>query len=879
MQGFDASNVFPSEAQMMKIGWFSRLPKELPARAMVQPITAGIGIAILLTMTGIAVAQAQQAAPEATQDGYVIHQTADLGGHMVGLVGSGRMYDTLVNIQSGPRVLGETFTLRAVEGTKHPLLDDLSAFSSGFGGDPNNFAKLDFSKGKLYEFSGMFRRDRQYADYDLLGAPDNSGQKIPYGMVAGVPTTAYLAWGQNNDSPVMFNTVRRMTDTNLTILPLSKVTFRVGYSQNIFQGPTLSPARSVGKYDSLAVEYQRNSTDDFTGAMDWKPLPQTKITFEEVVDHYKTGSYFTLNPNGFQAQEADGTPVSLGDWDFVAITATATAPYTISACNATGTGASMGSAYTNSTNYTILTAPQTPGGLPIVNPACDVITSYLRSQPTRTITPTEMLRFQSSSIRNVAMNGDFRFTMADTSLPNYYENWTGLDGVIRSSTLTGNAKAKRQVLGIDYGLTWQATKTFALSEQIDYSNAHQPGSVTLAGSTLNTPATAGNETLNYAGTLTTGAAFSVTGNTIGTANAYFGQSFLTNNVTGTWDASPRATLALTYRYRTHVIALGFPHNVPSTGSSDTGSASPAGGTVTINENGGIFNVALRPTNQWDLNGTVEIAYADNVYTPIAPRQTKHYRVHTLYRPKPWATLSGTFNDVEHHNNTNNVVGTPTPDGPLQHVDYSRSASLGAVLTPNEHVGFDFNYAYTDVYTATNICYFSAASTIFPGAAETNSAGTGPNLCPNTLTDWGPVKDFMDAPTQSASFGLTYTPNKILRSGLGYRISAVSGNQFFSDAQQVNGSLQSAYQSPYVNLAWTVHPGLIWRADYNFYGYGEGGPSGAPFCSTATAATATVVPCNSSTLTGPTGLTESPAGMSSPRNFHANNVTLSIHYEF
>jgi hypothetical protein len=205
-------------------------------------------------------------------------------------------------------------------------------------------------------------------------------------------------------------------------------------------------------------------------------------------------------------------------------------------------------------------------------------------------------------------------------------------------------------------------------------------------------------------------------------------------------------------------------------------------------------------------------------------------------------------------------------------------SLGTVLAPNEHYGFDFNYAYTDVYTSTNICYLSGGSTIFPGAAETNSAGT-PNLCPSLLTDWGPVKDFADAPTQYASFGVTYSPNKTIHSGLGYRISAVSGNQFFSDAQQVNGSLQSAYQSPYVNLAWTLHPGLIWRADYNFYGYGEGGPSGAPFCSTSTLATSAVVPCNSSTLTGPTGLTESPAGMSAPRNFHANNVTLSMHYEF
>jgi hypothetical protein len=67
-----------------------------------------------------------------------------------------------------------------------------------------------------------------------------------------------------------------------------------------------------------------------------------------------------------------------------------------------------------------------------------------------------------------------------------------------------------------------------------------------------------------------------------------------------------------------------------------------------------------------------------------------------------------------------------------------------------------------------------------------------------------------------------------------------------------------------------------KAEYNFYGYGEGGPSGAPFCSTSTSTSSTVVPCSSFT---PTGLTESPAGLTAPRNFHANNVTLGVHYEF
>jgi hypothetical protein len=829
-------------------------------------------------------AVAQTPAPDAApvvQNGFVIHNTVDLGGHLANISGSGDMYDTLVNIHSGPRVLGQSFTMHAAPGSKHTMMDDLTLFSSGFGGDPNNFAKMDISKGKWYEFSGLFRRDRQYFDYDLLGSVNLPTVQVPYGLVAGVPTAATLAWKQPTDSPVMFNTVRRMTDTSLTILPLSKVTFRVGYVQSIFQGPTVTPGRTIGKYDDLLDEYVRNSTDDFLGEIDWKPVAHTKITYEEQIDHYKADSYFTLDPATFNAQEADGTPVSLGNYDatysatapypFVPISVSATGVVSNSACNATGTGGSMGSAYTNATNYTIFTAPNTPGGLPIINPACDAVTSYFRSQPTRVLYPTEILRFQSTSLKNIALNGDFRYEVAKSNLPHYYESFTGLDGVIRSATETGVGIAQRRVVALDYGMTWNATKTISLEDQVVYSNIHQPGNTTLAGSSLTTPATAGNETINYAGTLTTGSPLSISGNTIGLIYAYYGQRFLTNNATISWDASPRATLALTYRYQTHDVVQ----------TSGTG---PMENLISMDTNGAILNATLRPTNHWDLNGTAEISYTDNAFTPLTPRQLQHYRIHTMYRPKPWATISGAFNDLERHNNTYNT-GTANLDGPLDHVDHSRIVSLGLVLAPNEHYGFDFNYSYSDVYTSTNICYLSGAyagtagAPSLPGAASTTRAGTN-NLCPSLLTDWGPVKDFMDAPTQYASMALTLSPSKAFHSDIGYRISAVSGNQFFNDAQEVNGSLQSAYQSPFVNLAWTVKPGWVWRAEYNYYGYGEGGPSGAPFCSLATSATAAVVPCNSSTLAGlPTGLTEPSAGLTAPRNFHANNVTLAMHYEF
>jgi hypothetical protein len=188
-----------------------------------------------------------------------------------------------------------------------------------------------------------------------------------------------------------------------------------------------------------------------------------------------------------------------------------------------------------------------------------------------------------------------------------------------------------------------------------------------------------------------------------------------------------------------------------------------------------------------------------------------------------------------------------------------------------------------VYTATNICYDNGATSTLPGTASATSSGA-PNVClgvlargsTTQLVDWH-ARDFMDAPTQFGSVALTMSPIKMIRSGVGYRISSVNGNQFFNDARSVNGSLDSTYQSPFVNLAWTIHHGLISKAEYNFYGYGEGGPSGSQYCSTSTSTTSAVVPCTS--LPYPTGLTESPAGLTAPRNFHTNNITLSLHYEF
>jgi hypothetical protein len=866
----------------MKInGLFSGLLNQQPSSARVRRAAGAMAVVMLLATAGIAVAQdavPAAPAPEAkftTPDGYTSHHTIDMGGRMTNLSGSDAMYDTLVNLQSGPRVQGETFEMHALPGNKHSLVDDLSAFGTGFGGDPSIMARLTASKSKIYEFSGMFRRGRLYSDYDLLANPNlPSGLSIPIGP-ANKPT-GRLAWPLVNNSPVMFNTVRRMTDTNLTLRPFDTFTYRFAYSHSTMEGPALSPSYTIMKYNALLRQYERNGSDDFLGALDWKPSQATKITFEMQGNHYKSDTSFTLDPNGFLVQEADGTPAYLGNF-------TSFTPYGGAGLSGVCNTSSMGSAYTSSTVYTLLSPANKPGGMPIINPACAVVTSYLRTQPTRIWTPTGTIRLQSTAIKNVSMNGNVHYTGGTSDLPSYFESAQGLNGSVRSVIWSGgHATAKRSVIGADYGIVWRATPAVSFADQATYSSVHEPSnSIIPPQVTLLTPSTAGNQTINYSGPLTTGVGSLPHGiNGTRTFN-YYGQEYVINNLTASWDPLARARFALTYRFSNRNIGQGIPHQGPI----PIVVSDPVSGTIAITENAGVFNAALHLAKEWDLNGTVEIGYADNAFTAVGQRQFKQYRVHTLYKPKTWATITGSYSDRERHNNTNNnqdvvAAGDANYNGPLNHVDYTRVGSMGLALAPSEHYGLNLNYSYSDVYAATNICYSSGAAAAtattpaFAGAATVTSSGA-PNLCSGNAT-WL-ARDFMNAPTQFGLVSLSYNPTDKVHSNLGYTASAVNGSRFFNDARDVNGSMVSTYQSPFVNLSYIMHPGLIWKAQFNYYGYGEGGASGSPLCSTATSLTATITPC--ATIGVPTGLTEGTAGATAPRVFHANNVTLGVHYEF
>ncbi len=430
--------------------------------------------------------------------GYVIHQSVDLGGHIVTQSGSAAMYDTLVNIQSGPRILDSSFQMVAVNPAHALLFDHLSSNSFGYGGDPVDGTFMNVSKGRIYSFQGSFRRDRQYFDYNVLANP-----LIPPSSTPFVPIL---------DTPHLYNTVRRMTDVNITLAPLSAVSPRFGYFQNISQGPSLSTVHVSA--DGLLVQNWRVSTDVWNAGIDWKPLPRTSVSFDELITRYKGNTSWQLT--GLNYNLSNGTPVSLGIDLSSVWNAPCAAPF-----NANGT----------------------------INPACNSFLAYTRSAPTRTVFPSEQFRFQSASIPHVAMNGRFMYMGTTSNLLNYNEFFNGLQsGGIRQSVTTGSAAARRINVNADYAITWQITPKIGVSDTFDFWDFRQP-----ATNTFTTTTYAGTSTL-----LPPGAPSTTTTSDYQALN----QKTKVNTFIAIWDLAPRARLSAGYRYSSRLITAAGGDFIP-----------------------------------------------------------------------------------------------------------------------------------------------------------------------------------------------------------------------------------------------------------------------------------------------------------------------------
>ena len=180
------------------------------------------------------------------------------------------MYDTLVNLQTGPRFLDQTLSMQSLD-HQGMLFDNLYLNSSGWGGDPNNYLRLRADKNKWYNLQSSFRRDQNFSDYDLLANPLNPPTSTP-----SIPAL---------NSPHQFDTTRRMSDVDLTLLPQSRLSFRLGYSHNNMTGPSYSSIHEGT--DALLLQPWNTTMNSYRMGVDWRILPRTVLSYDQFLDYYK----------------------------------------------------------------------------------------------------------------------------------------------------------------------------------------------------------------------------------------------------------------------------------------------------------------------------------------------------------------------------------------------------------------------------------------------------------------------------------------------------------------------------------------------------------------------------------------------------------------
>src|ERR1700680_5097135 len=254
------------------------------AREQHMRLQRSLRMSVALLLLALAARVWAQVAPQAVEGidsgNYNIRQTIEVGYRNTDVSGSPANYNTFVNLNSGVRLFEQSLDVRSLNHTGL-LFDTLSMHSFGYGGDPNDVTRLRIGKNKWYDFNGSFRRDRYPWNYNLLANP-----LTPVTSVPAVPIT---------DSLHSMNVVRRMSDFNLTLLPQSRIRFRLGYTRNIQEGPSsstfggatiLDPMTGYGTQTQLFQNWKTTLNAYHLGA-DFQVLRKTTIRYDQYLQYFK----------------------------------------------------------------------------------------------------------------------------------------------------------------------------------------------------------------------------------------------------------------------------------------------------------------------------------------------------------------------------------------------------------------------------------------------------------------------------------------------------------------------------------------------------------------------------------------------------------------
>jgi hypothetical protein len=249
------------------------------------------------------------------------------------------------------------------------------------------------------------------------------------------------------------------------------------------------------------------------------------------------------------------------------------------------------------------------------------------------------------------------------------------------------------------------------------------------------------------------------------------------------------------------------------------------GETLINEYSGLFGIWTRPVTNWRISFDTELMSADNSYTRISPRQTQEYRLRSTYKPMTWMSLSGSATIWEARNNVSQINN-------LQH---SRFYGFSATFQPRESFGLELGYDYNDVFSRILICYTSAA------------APAGLDKCPGSN-----LVQRLSTYTNNSHFGhfdINWQPVRHLTTRFGANLTGSSGSVLIISPNAPSGPLDSKFVQPYAGFDYKFNKNWTGKAYWGYHGYHEDADPGVV------------------------------QDIFSPRNFHANLVTLSLRYAF
>ncbi|MGH9681740.1 MAG: hypothetical protein ACRD4Y_17475, partial [Candidatus Acidiferrales bacterium] len=383
---------------------------------------------------------------------YTIRQTVEAGYRDNWITGNPSTYETFVDLNPGIRLLNYDLSMKSLN-HQGIFFDSLTFSNFGYGGDPENVSRLHVQKNKLYDFSLVFRRDKNFWDYNLQANP-----LIPAPLTTASPLSsnpyAFPAFAVDN-SPHSLYLVRRMQDYDLLLLPQSRVRFRLGYSRDVNEGPSLSSF--AGTTNFLLAQDFRVTTNRYHIGVDFRVLPRTTISYDQFLEYNKQDTSYALANTPFLAQSPSfpGTvPVDLGtNWYYQPLT------------SGTPCGASLAAAPFPSATAT---------SLGYANPLCKEALSYSRTAPARDFLPTERLSFQSTYFRHLEMSGAFSYNSSNNEIPNLNDainEWTNPSasaGQLREAIVSGPANAKQVAVRANWACILTLTNNVRIVDSVNF---------------------------------------------------------------------------------------------------------------------------------------------------------------------------------------------------------------------------------------------------------------------------------------------------------------------------------------------------------------------------------------------------------------------------